>query len=132
MLYYIILYYITTTCLLHEAPRINARYTTCFSLSGDYHVKISHSEVEVKFSREATFTQFKRLLLFRYPTLLWSKYSQRDSAQIQVCQFKFTCSGPMITNVCFVLAYLTIIIMIVYVFSTSCIYSCKAMHISFY
>ena len=48
-------------------------------------MKISHSEVEVKFSQEATFTQFKRLLLFRYPTLIWSKYSQRDSARIQVC-----------------------------------------------
>ncbi|KAI0212338.1 hypothetical protein LSAT2_002739 [Lamellibrachia satsuma] len=52
--------------------------------AGDYHVKISHSEVEVKFSREATFTQFKRLLLYRYPALLWSKYSQRDSARIQL------------------------------------------------
>ena len=54
------------------------------NFSGDYQVKISQSEVEVKFAKEELFAQFKRMLLYRYPTLPWSKYLQRDCAQIRL------------------------------------------------
>ncbi|ELU02829.1 hypothetical protein CAPTEDRAFT_227592 [Capitella teleta] len=52
--------------------------------TGDYHVKISQSEVEIKFAKQTSFDKFKRMLLYRYPTLPWSKYLQRDCAQIRL------------------------------------------------
>ena len=47
-------------------------------------MKICHTEVEIKFLDEAYFDSFKRALLYRYPTIPWSKYLQRDCAQIKL------------------------------------------------
>ena len=51
-------------------------------LPGDYNVKISFSEIEVKFLTGSVFYAFKRRLLALYPTVPWSKFLQRDCATL--------------------------------------------------
>ena len=52
--------------------------------AGDHCVKISQTEVEVKFLKESNFECFKKVLYGKYPTVPWSKYLQRDCAHIQL------------------------------------------------
>ena len=47
-------------------------------------MKISQTEVEVKFLKECNFETFKKVLFGKYPTVPWSKYLQRDCAHIQL------------------------------------------------
>ena len=73
---------------LHAVPRVLApRQPTIGEMlfdAGDYSVKTSSTEIEIRFANEQLFENFKRVLLHRYLSLAWSKFLQRDCARIQL------------------------------------------------
>ena len=64
--------------ILQNIQQVFDVFTDSFS------VKMTQTEVDIKFFSVESYEQFKRAILFKYPTTPWTKYLQRDCAQIEV------------------------------------------------